>query len=678
MSNSVGDLEFKLTLNDLATLGITNAKNALNLLGKEGSESLKKLAVANKQAGGDITNAMSASRQSVMAFSQGLQDSSQFQMGFGQGVRAISNNIDFFINSLGNVRAASGSWKGAISAMGQSLMGVGGLLVALNLVTTAIQIFSQSSVKDTAKAKEEAEKYTAELKKQVELQKKLHPENRSKGISDLERELKINAELQAMAREKTEEMLGGGELIIKNKYDTLIIDGETKKNDEELLNLLISKGLELNKHLIQARGEKDEATKILSLTKEQIDSAKTRGELQEKLNILTAFQGNVTKEEAGNYSRVNQLLQDRIKDWDVLLGKTEGKKENTKGEKEYFEKQLSFVRERYRADETGAMEAYARLLQLAQTDEQRLQVYQLIRDANAEVSEEYQKQEAAQQQITKELEKQTQDALERISAPKESANEQMDTARRIEQLNIDLLQDGVEKRKKQASIEKSILLDKWAFGKIGEEEYKLSVQKIDRDSAKKEVEIAELTEQAKLDAASNAAGILAGIFGEQTAAYKIFSITQATIEMYKGATAALSPPPIGAGPLFGPILAGATIASGLANIAKISAAAGGGDFITNGKTNLIVGDNPGGRELVSVRPLSGSGKTYINPASGLSPASFSYSANDLSPLINEIRFLRSELRKKNMNVNIHNPITLQKGLRVEMPNYEKYNAKKSV
>lgn len=37
--------------------------------------------------------------------------------------------------------------------------------------------------------------------------------------------------------------------------------------------------------------------------------------------------------------------------------------------------------------------------------------------------------------------------------------------------------------------------------------------------------------------------------------------------------------------------------------------AGGGDFVTNGPTTITVGDNPGGREFVSVIPLSGTGTT---------------------------------------------------------------------
>lgn len=54
---------------------------------------------------------------------------------------------------------------------------------------------------------------------------------------------------------------------------------------------------------------------------------------------------------------------------------------------------------------------------------------------------------------------------------------------------------------------------------------------------------------------------------------------------------------------------------GFANVAKIagiSFAAGGGEFYTKGPTMLVVGDNPGGVERVSVTPISGKGQTTVN------------------------------------------------------------------
>jgi len=56
---------------------------------------------------------------------------------------------------------------------------------------------------------------------------------------------------------------------------------------------------------------------------------------------------------------------------------------------------------------------------------------------------------------------------------------------------------------------------------------------------------------------------------------------------------------------------GSIIAQAIRSLTDIGAAAGGGDFITKGPQLMLVGDNPGGRERVTVEPLSGRGKTVV-------------------------------------------------------------------
>lgn len=92
---------------------------------------------------------------------------------------------------------------------------------------------------------------------------------------------------------------------------------------------------------------------------------------------------------------------------------------------------------------------------------------------------------------------------------------------------------------------------------------------IDAVHAQRREEIAAAEAEHKMDMAQQSIGMVAGLFGQQTAAYKLLAIAQATMDTYRGAAAALAPPPVGAGPLFGPILAAATIAAGLGNVAQI-------------------------------------------------------------------------------------------------------------
>lgn len=138
----------------------------------------------------------------------------------------------------------------------------------------------------------------------------------------------------------------------------------------------------------------------------------------------------------------------------------------------------------------------------------------------------------------------------------------------------------------------------------------------ERALAKQAQDIDRLVTQQKLANASMVLGQVNNLLDEESFAYKSFAIAQATIDTIRAATAALAPPPVGIGPFLGPILAATTTALGLANVAKIAgvgfgAAAGGGDFVTKGPQLLLVGDNPGGRERVTVEPLSGRGKTIV-------------------------------------------------------------------
>ena len=147
-------------------------------------------------------------------------------------------------------------------------------------------------------------------------------------------------------------------------------------------------------------------------------------------------------------------------------------------------------------------------------------------------------------------------------------------------------------------------------------------KKEEEDLAKTEIELEKRKAEAKargLDQASATLKQASQLAAEGTVAQKALSISAATIDTYKAANAAYSAMagiPI-VGPALGAVAAGVAVASGLQSVSQIAAAAGGGDFVTTKPTLLMVGDNPGGRERVTVEPLSGRGQTRVHPNSGL-------------------------------------------------------------
>jgi predicted nucleic acid-binding Zn-ribbon protein len=133
-------------------------------------------------------------------------------------------------------------------------------------------------------------------------------------------------------------------------------------------------------------------------------------------------------------------------------------------------------------------------------------------------------------------------------------------------------------------------------------------------------------QQMKLRAASEVAGALAQVFQDGSELQKVFalaSIATDTAEAIAALTAASEQNPAN-GFTFGAagiVQYAAGIARILGNIAAaknvLSQAAGGGNFVTKGPSLLLVGDNPGGVERVTVEPLSGKGKTRVAQNSNL-------------------------------------------------------------
>ncbi len=110
--------------------------------------------------------------------------------------------------------------------------------------------------------------------------------------------------------------------------------------------------------------------------------------------------------------------------------------------------------------------------------------------------------------------------------------------------------------------------------KIADAEFEIEKKKTAAKKQQTQTEF--LLGQQKLANASTVLNQVSGLIDKESAAYKLLAISQASIDTYRAAAAALAPPPVGAGPLFGPILAATTIALGLANVAKIAGFAEGG------------------------------------------------------------------------------------------------------
>ena len=110
---------------------------------KDAKASLNSLKTAVKdtgaQVGGQFTKQVGNGNNALMQFSRIAQDAPY-------GIIGIGNNITATAESFGYLKQQTGSTSGALKAMASSLMGTGGILLGVSLLTTGLTLLSQSGL----------------------------------------------------------------------------------------------------------------------------------------------------------------------------------------------------------------------------------------------------------------------------------------------------------------------------------------------------------------------------------------------------------------------------------------------------------------------------------------------------------------------------------------------------
>ena len=122
--------------------------------------------------------------------------------------------------------------------------------------------------------------------------------------------------------------------------------------------------------------------------------------------------------------------------------------------------------------------------------------------------------------------------------------------------------------------------------------------KIEEEYAAKQKAISDSLRDSKLQAVQQIAGVAKGLFEENTIAYKLASITEASIATYLAANKALAtiPPPLNVG------VAAATVAAGLVNVSKIAGFAEGSESMSSSSGEYAVSDLTSHTGIISGTP----------------------------------------------------------------------------
>ncbi|GAB4287351.1 MAG: hypothetical protein Kow0098_03780 [Ignavibacteriaceae bacterium] len=134
------------------SIALQNLNNAyLSLVNRGGREAVNQF------------NRIGTSAQSLNYI---IRDAPFFFQRVDMGIMAVSNNLNPFIDDLIRAKAATGSWRGAISGVTSSLVGIGGLSVAFSLIVAAVQAYSfwaSNAKRETEKLKDEIGELKSEL-----------------------------------------------------------------------------------------------------------------------------------------------------------------------------------------------------------------------------------------------------------------------------------------------------------------------------------------------------------------------------------------------------------------------------------------------------------------------------------------------------------------------------------
>jgi hypothetical protein len=277
------------------------------------------------------------------------------------GLIGIANNIDPLIQSFVYLKKETGSAKGAFSALGQSLLGGGGLVLAVSLVTSAMQFASVGlsrwgvAAKKSKEATDEAKnamddfvRKTSEQKTNIEAlvsvatNEAVSNERRAAAIKKLndlipdhigiltkqniataEGVAIINKYIDAIVKQATAELL-------KNKIAENNVTILNKQNEQQELYL------DYEKKIAQARKNLAAQTGISSVGGGVVGNNQTAVLLQlnNKINALIKERNDKLRENSNvikDNIRQNNLYTDKINDLSIAFFDLDDGKGNGKG-----------------------------------------------------------------------------------------------------------------------------------------------------------------------------------------------------------------------------------------------------------------------------------------------------------------------------------------------------------
>jgi len=591
-------------------------------------------------------------------FGWALGDANMFMVNARMGMMSIANNIPMVVQAFLQARAAAGGQVSAMQQITQALMGGGGLLLGINALMFVLQILPGlfgNTTKAMTDQKDEMKKLSDEYKKLslTELEgEKASLETLKRGYEAQRKEIESRRQIVYEQNErsgnygKVKEILWGRSddeeryKKLKEGYtkDDKFIEGIDQIN-EKLKNanqaILTTKEnltrVVTGKYPLDSIFNIGEAIKILDQQIEHTtDTAERKGletirtqldKLKKSMNPDDKSESEAKKFAEEKSRAITDLVKDEYEQQErERLNTIEYR--NLIDEKIKKEEELKTIHENIRNAKSHA--------ELVGYQVQKDLTEKSIKLLDDQMKKEEEKNDKLVESYRKEREEKTKGIISEQDHQKDKAKWEQESSYKFED-------NAIDRQKKELDVEEAQSIQRAElFGAT--EEQKTNIH---RYYSKQREKIEQQQFTVTLTSASQMLGQLAGMFGKQTAAYKVLATAQVWIETYKGIAALYAPPPVGVGPVLAPFMTGALLAMGglqTANIMKTNTSMPG-----YARGGAIVGEK--GVEIIAPAQDYATGMAELVNRTVLEVQNYFSSGNSAgnAQLINEIRMMREEL-----------------------------------
>lgn len=248
------------------------------------------------------------SQFTLLNFGFAVQDASTFSQGFAFGLRSIANNLDGVLRSFGELRAQEGGFRGAFRRLAADLKSPGGLLVILNLVTTAavvlFEVFNKRG-KELDKIAERSKALTASL---VAVKTGFEGFQFTTDLGGLEESVEATQRAIKTTREELDRLRKEQSLAQSAVFVTggVVVDQRSRQEREEA-NAAIREQEDLLKRLEESEKNRREILEEQRAIAKEIEVLRASG-LSDERDYLPAL------------SEINQRLNEAVKMRRVLAG----------------------------------------------------------------------------------------------------------------------------------------------------------------------------------------------------------------------------------------------------------------------------------------------------------------------------------------------------------------------